>query len=325
MSWLKTRVIPKNREFVESLLTKMGLSINDTIGIIKVCKGLSLNDSYWVVEDGFEGTFDQYNLYENRFAQTVALLAYTGYGSTSIRKFTSSPEFTTNGMLKKCWRRIDGNIYLYKGGTSGAANAGQEPYSEYYAAQIAEAMGIKHVRYDLRKWKGTLASVCELFTSKEVSYVPMWKVVQGNQIIDIINYLKDLGDEFYNEFADMMVFDALIYNTDRHYSNFGLLFDSHTNKPVAFAPVFDNGLSLFNFAFGDDFKNLAAYARTKQTTLGMSFDENARIFMTDRQRAMLRRLINFRFKKHPRYNWPQDRLRAVELFIQKRVRFLLAL
>ena len=37
---------------------------------------------------------------------------------------------------------IRDSIYLYKGGTEGAANTGNEPYSEYYACQIADKMGI---------------------------------------------------------------------------------------------------------------------------------------------------------------------------------------
>ncbi len=78
-----------------------------------------MNDSYWVVEDEFDGKFENYNLYENNFSRTLALIAYTGHGSSVARGFTSSPEFTTNGMLKKCWRRVDGKIYLYKGGTMG--------------------------------------------------------------------------------------------------------------------------------------------------------------------------------------------------------------
>ena len=65
--WLERRVIPKNRAFVDEILKTLGLSHNDTKGIIDVCKGLSLNDSYWVVPEGFEGKFSQYNLYENRF------------------------------------------------------------------------------------------------------------------------------------------------------------------------------------------------------------------------------------------------------------------
>ena len=66
ISWLKSRVVHKKRANAEILLTKLGLSFNDIIGIIRVSKGLSLNDSYWVVEDGFDGKFENYNLYENK-------------------------------------------------------------------------------------------------------------------------------------------------------------------------------------------------------------------------------------------------------------------
>ena len=60
--WLERRVIPKNRTFVDEILKTLGLSHNDTKGIIDVCKGLSLNDSYWVVPDGVDGSFEQFNL-----------------------------------------------------------------------------------------------------------------------------------------------------------------------------------------------------------------------------------------------------------------------
>ena len=131
MSWLKKRIIPKNREFVDNLLAKKGLSHHNTVGIIELCKGLSVNDCYWVVEEGFEGKFSDYNLYENSFETALSLVAYTGYGSVKGHGFTSSPEFTTNGMLKKAWRRKKGKICLYKGGTTGAVNTGKEPYSEF--------------------------------------------------------------------------------------------------------------------------------------------------------------------------------------------------
>ena len=78
LKWLERRVIPKNRTFVEEILRTFGLALGDTKGIIDVCKGLSLNDSYWVVPEGFEGTFADYNLYENRFSEILSLVAYTG-------------------------------------------------------------------------------------------------------------------------------------------------------------------------------------------------------------------------------------------------------
>lgn len=49
VKWLERRVIPKNRQFVDEILKTLGLSVNNTKGIIDVCMGLSLNDSYWVV------------------------------------------------------------------------------------------------------------------------------------------------------------------------------------------------------------------------------------------------------------------------------------
>ena len=325
ISWLKSRVVYKKRANAEILLAKLGISFNDILGIIRICKGLSLNDSYWVVEDEFDGKFENYNLYENNFSRTLALIAYTGHGSSVARGFTSSPEFTTNGMLKKCWRRVDGKIYLYKGGTMGAANTGKEPYSEFYAAQIAQTMGIKHVDYNLRQWKGMLSSVCELFTDINTAYVPIGRFVGKDSLLAIAQLLKDYGEEFYNEFADMLVFDALIFNTDRHTGNFGLLVDSHTNKVKAFAPVFDNGLSLFNIAMEDDLADIENYSKTRKPAMGGSYEEVVRAFISERQRVMLRKMINFKFTLHPRYNLPKSRLKGIEKFLQKRVNEFLEL
>ena len=122
--WLKHRTIPSNRANVRNFLSKCGLSLNRPMNIIKESKGLSLNDCYWIVEEEFGGSFDDYNLYDRSLSRILARIAFTGYGSSIRSSLASSPEFTTNGMLPKCWRRISGKIYLYKGGTSGASNTG---------------------------------------------------------------------------------------------------------------------------------------------------------------------------------------------------------
>lgn len=322
-SWLKSRIIPKNREFVDQLLSKMGLSHNDVFGIIKICKGLSLNDSYWIVEEGFVGKFKDYNLYENEFSKALALIAYTGYGSSQVTGFTSTPEFTTSGMLPKCWRRINNKIYLYKAGTSGMANTGMEPYSEFYASQIAKTMGLDFVEYKLAKWKKNLCSVCELFTNIDVSYVPMHRFIKKNNLKETASFLKDMGEEFYNAFVDMLVFDALIYNTDRHYGNFGLLIDNNTNKPIKFAPLFDHGLSLFNYAMDNDLDNIEEYSKTRTSAFGFDFLVISKEFITERQKAMLRKLINFKFERNRTYNWSQKRKKIIEKHLQNRIKQLL--
>ena len=324
--WLQKRIIPGNRAFARTFLAKCGLSANRPMNIISVSKGLSLNDSYWVADENFTGTFDQINLYENRFSQVLAYIAFTGYGSSIRSSLASSPEFTTNGMLPKCWRRLSGKIMLYKGGTSGASNAGNEPYSEFYAAQIARAMGINAIPYNLAKWKGILCSTCELFTGKYTAYIPVGRLVAKGGMKAIMEYYHELGPEFEKALRDMLVFDAVICNTDRHYGNFGLLIDSTTNQILAPAPLFDHGNSLFNYAGRDFMKSeetLDAYIRTLQPCVYDDFLGTAASYMDDENREQLRHLLTFKLKKHSRYNLSDHEITLIEKQVRKRAKLLL--
>ena len=325
LKWLKKRVIPKNRAFVDEILKSLGLSINNTKGIIDVCKGLSLNDSFWVVPQEFNGTFEEYNLYENRFSEVLSLVAYTGVGASN-KAFTTSPELTTQGMLRKAWRFIeDDGIYLYKGGTEGASNAGNEPYSEYYACQVAKAMGLNAVTYDLENWKGILASKCKLFTDIDTTFIPIGQLVKGGGIKACLDYYKNISQDAYEELCSMLVFDAVIYNEDRHFGNFGILRDNHTGEILSPAPIFDNGLSLFNFATPNDFTNIEDYAKTRTTPYGVSFESVCQEVISKKQASQLRKLLGFKFQRHPSINLPEERLQAIEKHIEKRAIELLAL
>lgn len=328
VKWLERRVIPKNRTFVDEILKTLGLSVHDTKGIIDVCKGLSLNDSYWVVPEGFEGKFAQYNLYENRFSEMLALVAYTGAGQ-SRQAFTTSPELTTNGMLPKAWRFLEGEgIFLYKGGTAGASNAGREPYCEYYASQIAETMKLNAVHYDLENWKGIIASKCALFTDVDTSYLPVTRLLKRGDLKTCLDYYESLGPAFSEQLRSMLVFDALIYNEDRHFGNFGVLRDNHTGKIIAPAPIFDNGLSLLCYAGQEDLASpdaLRAYAATRTNPYGVSYEEVCAEVMGAKQKEQLRRMIGFRFRRHPQLNLPESQLKALESLLESRVRQLLAI
>jgi len=134
-----------------------------------------------------------------------------------------------------------------------------------------------------------------------------------------------MGDTFYQSFCDMIVFDALVCNTDRHLGNFGLIIDNKRNKPVAFAPLFDNGMALFPFAMKDDFDDLNRYAATRLSAYDVPFNELVSAFMTNRQRRLLRKLADFRFERHRYYNLPAWRLKKLEAFIHDRVHELISL
>ena len=326
-SWLRHRTIPKNRAYVDSLLSAMGLSPNRPMDIIRLSKGLSLNDCYWVVEEGFDGSFEQCNLFDNRFSRILGQIAFTGHGSAHRPGgISSSPEFTTNGMLPKCWRREKGVIRLYKGGTEGASNTGFEPYSEFYAAQIAQILRIHAIPYHLSRWKGRLCSTCELFTSKHLSYMPIGRLVTKGGMGAVRKFYETLGEEFVKALNDMIVFDALIYNVDRHFGNFGLLIDSKTNRIVSPAPLFDHGNSLFNLVALDIIDNPSAMRKYAKTLLPCVYDDfvaEAKSYLSHELRNGLRKLLDFKFKRHPQYNLDSRRLSMLERMVSERAKEIL--
>ncbi|EDN65745.1 conserved hypothetical protein [Beggiatoa sp. PS] len=139
----------------------------------------------------------------------------------------------------------------------------------------------------------------------------------------VIEYYQKLGESYYESLVDMLIFDAVICNSDRHFSNFGLMVDNETNQIVDTAPIFDNGLSLFNYAMEEDLKDVDAYAKTRLMATSQDFLTFAKEVITKKQKQKLRHLIHFKFKKHSRYNLPPNRLKIIEEFIQRRVQALL--
>ena len=187
-------------------------------------------------------------------------------------------------------------------------------------------MDIRAIPYGLSKWKGILCSTCELFTSKEYAYLPIGHLVSKGGLKAVRAYYEKLGPEFVNVLNEMLVFDAVICNTDRHFGNFGVLVDNRTNAITSPAPLFDHGNSLFNFAGTDawaDSTALEEYIETLYPSVYDDFLGTAKSVLTPELREKLRHLLTFHFKKHSRYNLPPKRLRMIEKQIQKRAGILL--
>lgn len=362
--WLSTRAIPQNRRFATELCRSLGLSANDRSGILAVSRGLSLNDSYWIVPAGSTETFAECNLYENGFSSVLAAVAYTGVVSDQRGLTPSTPELTTNGNLRKAWRiEADGTRRLYKGSSDDRGEFG-EARAEFLASQVAEAMGLDAVRYGLTRWrKGEIGAVgdrgakmaeataeggvpssadsailsggtdaanvcctCDCFCTPEVSYVPQALAFgQSSHTAAVKSYLRwELGH--FERYASMMVFDALIYNTDRHLTNFGVLRNSRTGKLLGMAPVFDSGRSLF---FNHVFDQVETFQTEAQFVLPswpqVTFDEQAARLIGSQQIGELEKLANFEFANSAEVPFPEAFLRSLSAFIRRRAEQLAAL
>lgn len=322
---MRRRVLSKTRGNYQQILDAAGLQGNDLLGILDVCKGLSVNDSYWL-DDGSGLTFDEINLYDNQLDETLAIVAYTGHTSSQRHRLGLSTEWTTDGQFPKAWRRIGDGLFLYKAGSDGAANAGTEPYSEYLAAQVAEAMGLSHVPYELKMWKGKLASVCPLLNSKETSFVSFSNAMQEGMFPANLALAESFSAEALEDLRSMLVFDALICNRDRHAGNYGMLRDNATGRFLRVAPLFDHNLSLFAGDMEVDFPNWNDRANTVffPQNSDVSFLEQASVVMGEAQHEQLRRLIGFEFSDHRDYPVGEKRLDALNSYVQHRTREFLS-
>ena len=319
---LESRKPAKNREYLEKLLKQM--QINSISGYLDVSYGLSLNDTLWFkpADAGDEINWTNLNLYNNEFNETIAHFAFCGQGLVGMHMKTTSPEFGTNGMLPKCWHREEDNqIYLYKGGTSGCANTGNEPYSEYMCSCILAALGMPNfVPYTLKRYHDYLVSSCPLFTSKAVGYTPVCNYSNPTRFMQIVEMFDDLG--LIEPFENLMIFDALVYNTDRHLNNYGLLVDNDSYKVEGMAPIFDNGCGMLPYYTMD--KDISEYAKKYDyQNSGLSNDDILALCLRERHKKMLRNLVGFKFPAHPLFDLPQERIEHLEDLLQKRIQYIL--
>lgn len=262
-TWFNNRAIPTSREHIDRVLLSLNLDSKERFNLLLINHGTSLNDTYWIRIknelniDGEILKWNDVNLYKG-FKENLGIISFFG-NTSSLGGKIKTPELTTQGMLRKAWRIIDDDIYLYKGNTYGYANAGNEMYSEIVAFQVADLLGLDYVKYEMVKWNDIECVRSKLFTSEQFGYLTMTEYLTrelGSKIkwrYDDI--CKVIPKECVSQLNDLMVFDFIIENKDRHFSNFGFLVNNDTGKIKGLAPIFDNGYSLLNFEMEEDIIN----------------------------------------------------------------------
>lgn len=320
-SWLESRRIAKRRVEITHLLRKLGMT--DLKSFIDVSLGLTLTDTMWVKEEHSDSKWKDVNLYDNEFNEIVSQNAFMSGISDLIFK-TTSPEYGTDGMLPKCWIRCNEGVYLLKDGTRGIESTAFEPYSEYFVSQLENALGIDHIEYDLDCYHDRIVSSCKLITSKEVSMIP--SVNYFKNCSELPEYLAcadslNVGDKL----REMLILDALTCNYDRHLNNIQFLVDSETFEIISLAPVFDNGMGLCSHCKEESVDAFIEYGSDHVPFAYYSFDDYISQLMSKEMYNKIGDIREFCFVNHKNYPVSDERLTALNGFIQHRINRLLVL
>ena len=243
--WWRERSIPKSRSGIRDVLET--LDIPDTEALMTKSSGLSLSDQYWIRPVGSDMQWESVNFFDNGFSEQIGDLAFGKLVDVDNIDY-SSPDITTDGMLRKRWKIIDGRRYLTKGGELPFM---QEPFNEVIASKIMSALDIPHTEYSLLDVNGRTCSVCEDFVTRDTELVSAYHIMTSRKQRNDVNLYRhyvdccaNLGIDIVPFLDRMLVLDYIIANGDRHTNNFGLIRDADTLEWLGPAPIFDSGSSL---------------------------------------------------------------------------------
>ncbi len=319
--WLENRKASKHNAHLRQIMKDCGCE--NTTGFIQITHAASINDTFWVKKEGEEICWDQVSFYKNKFDETISRLAFEGMGLYGIKISSTSPELSTDGSFRKCWRKEQDGIYLYKRGSSGARNSGLEPYCEVLGSEIARIISKNAVSYELVRLHGELASKCRVFTDEQHGYVPIARfALNHSSPNDILRFYEKIGCE--DDFRRMIVIDALTFNVDRHGGNHGVLVDNDTLVPVQMAPIFDMNLSMLPYVEEDEFQDIGKKLAEYGPKIGEDFTRLGQQAVTSEIRSQLINLKGYQFTFHGDERFPAWRVKTMERLIDRQIDALLS-
>ena len=302
--WLENRPAAKHRAHIKQLMKELGCDTKT--GLIDMTRCVATTDSFWVKRENDPLKWKDVSLYQNEFDPLISQIAYDGRGLYGKKFSSATGELSLSGDYGKCLIRVPGSnkIELVKHGSEGFSNAGKEPYSEVLAQQVAEQMEYSHAEYHLKKYRGKLASICPLFTSDEIGLISVDQCFDHTPDIgEIRDYYQSLG--FEKEFNQMIIFDALVLNSDRHLGNLGFLVNNDTGEILSPAPLFDHNLSFMPLlARPEDYQRVYA---EQAPVLYHDFISAAAYSLGSNEQAKLIKLKEYNLQD-PGYDFPAWKL-----------------
>lgn len=323
--FLNKRKAINNNNMLKKLLSSY--NANNLEGFLSITHALGINDCIWVLREDEHLRWKNINLYDNKFNEMIEKFAFLGYGAT-VDVPSATPSLTSDGTFPRCFKQEGNKIYLYKRGDIGgihAANSGLEPYSEILSSKVMHALNSNSIVYEKAYNEGKVASKCKIFTSQKVGYIPYSKIGTEFNFDKILSFYDKYEEA--DKLKEMMVYDTVILNEDRHLGNFGILIDNDNFNILGMAPLFD-----FNISLGTYIKNLDDMEEMNAliSKSGEDFFSLANRFLTHDIRDSLERYIEedkdllMRYEDVCDDTFPVKRLYKINSIVNKNIEGILS-
>lgn len=323
--WLSNRSATSHNNRADYILC--ALKLYDEDRFIRTTHASSLNDTFWVRAKDEKVSWKDVSLYDKNYEESVSKANIGINGAYNALKDTYSdeirirhlPELLHRGSFPRMFENTENGIYFYK--TDGIEN---NLYSEMMASEVSECFSDKYyLPYHITEKYGKKVCGCRVFTDENTGLITPYYLLNGiyPEADEVFDLCKNLG--FEEEYRRMLVFDALIFNTDRHLNNFGFLMDNDTLEIKGFAPFYDQNLCLFGSLYEEDFKHPDRHIYYRKPRFWNDFTKMGQEMITDSIASDVEKMKDFSFKFKGDECFSETMVRGTENIIHMQARALL--
>lgn len=246
--WLANRVLSLSRENAKVILNVTNLpqtlKTDDRLKIVIACRAMNMEDSFWLRKENENLEFQDVHIRNHSLSEKSYDVAILGHHISATANELQA-DLSTTGLFPKYWKRENNNVYMLKTDNIGGAAVAAELCACRILEQVTpNVICYNEVEIDHRKFTKSLC-----IADDQIS------LVHAQEILD---YCTHTGCAFEpgKEFADMVVCDYVVANTDRHNENWGFTVLNTTNTIDGCAPLYDFNQCLLADKFGTNIDDL---------------------------------------------------------------------
>lgn len=248
--FLEDRIVSSSRRDIATILARLSLQEYDCFSIAKRTRAFNLKDAFWI-------SYSENEEYETTFVSVFKEM-FSNIG-TPAGDVISSPD----GQNVKYYAMRDGRVGIVK---KQLHPKSYDAVNEVVAYRLSQLLFENCCPAYVVNDSSIFSEYCYDFNSQFLVHARRLTgaVLDANTYFDFVN---EYFPKYKTEIQNMLVFDFILNQDDRHMSNWGVLYNEQDAEEMY--PLYDNGRCLFHDASDETLSHMQDSPSQFVSSLGL--------------------------------------------------------